>query len=133
MYKILDNTFNKFDEVVAFAWNTYKIELEAKEEYMQEKDKRAACIELERMVKSMEYKVTDDMLASFLKNGGSCSKTDDDDDECSCPLFNECSELFKNCNYSWQDYDSREGFHKVKKRMLERYIFRSLDKVLEEE
>lgn len=52
MYKVLDKSFNSFDDVVRYAWSTYKIEMYCEAD--TEEDKQEACKLLERHVMFIE-------------------------------------------------------------------------------
>ena len=58
MYEVDGKTFNSFDDVIAYAWNTYKISYEAEGE-LNEEEKQAACKELHHHINNnMDYTET---------------------------------------------------------------------------
>jgi len=50
MFKVNDQTFDTFEQVVEWAWETHKIDFESVEE-LTEEDKQQACVELSQLVK----------------------------------------------------------------------------------
>lgn len=53
MYSVYNRMFKDFDEVIDYAWNTFKIDLHQETE-LTEEDKEHLCIELENIIDAEE-------------------------------------------------------------------------------